>query len=201
MYRLGLSRNRIADLVGAEPATVGYHLVIARRRDPELEAAHLAAAATGRSPSLASLARMDEIIAWISAEHRFPRDRSEDKGEQSMARWLSDRRREAAGGTLHPAYRDSLAGMSGWAENPRAAADDARWHARLAQLADFRAGGNDWPRHRNYASDLEHTLGVWVHAQRQKRRRGELDPAKINLLDDTVPGWQAGRTRGRPPRR
>jgi hypothetical protein len=46
MYRLGLSRKRIADLVGAEPATVGYHLVIARRQDPRLEAAHLAAAGT-----------------------------------------------------------------------------------------------------------------------------------------------------------
>ena len=34
MYRLGLSRKRIAELVGAEPATVGYHLVIARRQDP-----------------------------------------------------------------------------------------------------------------------------------------------------------------------
>jgi hypothetical protein len=85
MYRLGLSRKRIAELVRAEPATVGYHLVIARRRDPELEAAHLTAAGTNSSPSPASLARMDEIITWISAEHRFPRDRSEDKGEQSMA--------------------------------------------------------------------------------------------------------------------
>lgn len=33
MYRLGLSRQRIAQLVRAEPATVGYHLVIARRQD------------------------------------------------------------------------------------------------------------------------------------------------------------------------
>ena len=43
IYRLGLSRKRIADLVRAEPATVGYHLVIVRRQDPGLEAAHLAA--------------------------------------------------------------------------------------------------------------------------------------------------------------
>ncbi|MGY2747353.1 hypothetical protein [Arthrobacter sp. UYCu723] len=40
MYRLGLSRKRIADLVRAEPATVGYHLVVARRQDPGLEPAH-----------------------------------------------------------------------------------------------------------------------------------------------------------------
>ncbi|WP_456506267.1 helicase associated domain-containing protein [Arthrobacter sp. UYCu723] len=146
MYRLGLSRQRIADLVRAEPATVGYHLVIARRQDPGLEPAHHAAAA-GAKPALSptDLARMDEITAWITAEGRFPRDRSEDKGERSMARWLSERRREATDGILDPAYRDGLAQVPGWEENPRAAADEARWHDRLAQLADFRAEGNDWP--------------------------------------------------------
>lgn len=184
MYQLGLSRKRIAELVRAEPATVGYHLVIARRQDPGLEAAHLAAAAGIKSSaSPTGFARMEGIISWITTEGRFPRDRSEDKGERSMARWLSDRRREAAEGTLHPAYRDGLARIPGWAENPKAAADDARWHDRLAQLADFRAEGNDWPRHRNYASELERTLGVWVHAQRQKRRLGEIDAAKVKVLD------------------
>ena len=81
---------------------------------------------------------MEEIIAWITAEGRLPRDRSENKGERSMARWLSDRRREAAEGTLHPAYRDGLARVPGGPENHRAAADEARWHDRLAQLVDFR---------------------------------------------------------------
>jgi hypothetical protein len=83
-----------------------------------------------------------------------------------MARWLSERRREAADGSLHPAYRDGLAPVPGWAGNPRAAADEARWHERLAQLADFRAEGNDWPRHHHYASEREHTLGVRIHTQR-----------------------------------
>ena len=36
MYRLGLSRQRIAALVRAEPDAVGYHLTIARRQDPGL---------------------------------------------------------------------------------------------------------------------------------------------------------------------
>ncbi|WP_237739588.1 helicase associated domain-containing protein [Arthrobacter sp. TB 26] len=200
MYRLGLSRKRIAELVRADPASVGYHLVIARRQDPGLEAAHLAAARTGTIPSPAALARMEQIIAWITAEHRFPRDRSEDKSERSMARWRSDRRREAADGTLSPAYRDGLASIPAWEGNPRAAADDARWHDRLAQLSNFRAEGNDWPRHRHCASDREHTLGVWIHAQRQKNRRSELEAEKVKLLDDAVPGWQTGRTRGRPAR-
>ncbi|MCB5275498.1 hypothetical protein BJG92_03049 [Arthrobacter sp. SO5] len=200
MYRLGLSRQRIADLVRAEPATVGYHLVIARRQDPGLEAAHHAAAATMAGLSPADLAHMNEIIAWIAVGGGFPRERSGDKNERSMARWLSERRREAAHGTLDPAYRAGLARVPGWEENPRAVADEVRWHDRLAELVDFRAGGNDWPRHHDYASEQEHTLGVWIHTQRYKHRRGDLDPEKAALLDAAAPGWQVGRTRGRRPR-
>lgn len=181
MYRLGLSRKRIADLVSAEAASVGYHLVIARRRDPELEAAHLAAASTKAGPP-AELGRMDEIIAWVKANGRHPRERS-----------------EAAKGTLYPVYRDGLAGVPGWDRSYRTAQDVARWHDRLEQLAIFRVEGNDWPRHRKFTSDVEHTLGVWIHAQRQKHHRDELDLEKVRLLDDALPGWQTGRTRGRPP--
>ena len=201
MYRLGLSRKRIAELVRAEPATVGYHLVIARRRDPELEAAHLTAAGTKSRRPPVNLARMEEIISWVTAEGRLPRDRSDDKGERSIARWLSDRRRESAEGTLQRAYGEGLARVPGWDLNPRTAVEEARWHRRLAQLVDFREEGNDWPRHKKCDSEREHTLGVWVHAQRQKHRSGELEAEKVRLLDIAVPGWQAGRTRGRPPRR
>ena len=123
-YRLGLSRQRIAELVRVHPAVVGYHLVIGRRRDPGFEAANLATVArTG--PAARSLARMEEVIAWITAEGRLPRGHSENRGERSMARRLSDRRREAAEGTLDPAYSEGLARVPEWAGNHRAAADDA----------------------------------------------------------------------------
>jgi hypothetical protein len=56
---------------------------------------------------------------------------------------------------------------------------------RLAQLEDYRHEGNDWPRHKDCDSEREHTLGVWIHTQRYKHRRGELDPVKAKLLDDT----------------
>jgi len=36
-----------------------------------------------------------------------------------MARWLSERRREAADGTLSPAYRDGLTRVPEWAGNPK----------------------------------------------------------------------------------
>jgi hypothetical protein len=182
MYRLGLSRQRIDKLVRAHPALVGYHLVIARRQDPGLEAAHQAASGARTGPSPGSLARMDEVITWIRSEGRLPRDRSEHQEERSMARWLSERLREAADGTLSPACRDGLAPVPGWAVNPRAAADEARWHDRLAQLADFRAEGNAWPRHHHYASEREHTLGVWIHTQRYKHRPRRTGPRQDQAL-------------------
>jgi hypothetical protein len=203
MYRLGLSRKRIAALVRVPPAAVGYHLAIARRQKPGLKAEHQTAAGAALipCPSPSDLARMDGIIAWVAANGRLPHGRSADRVERSMARWLSPRRREAAEGTLYPAYSAGLARAPGWLANPREAADETRWHHRLAQLVDFRQEGNDWPRHHDYDSEREHTLGVWIHAQRYKRRRGELTPVKIKLLDDAIPGWQVGRTRGRSPRR
>jgi hypothetical protein len=128
---------------------------------------------------------MEEVIAWATSQGRFPDCRSADRGERSMARWLTDRRREAAEGALDPAYLDALAQVPGWAENPRAVADEARWHDHLAQLVDFRQEGNDWPRHHHYESEREHSLGVWIHSQRYKRRRGELDPVKGSLHEFT----------------
>jgi hypothetical protein len=197
MYRLGLGRNRIAALVGAAPATVGYHLGIARRQDPGLEPAHLAASAA-LSPT--ALARMEEVIAWVTEAGRPPRGRSADQGERSMEAWIRQRRSEAAAGTLHPTYREGLTRIAGWNTNARAVADEARWHDRLAELVRYRAEGNDWPRHRGYSSEQERTLGVWIHGQRQKHRTGSLDPDKAALLNEAVPDWQKGRTRGRPVR-
>ena len=121
MYRLGLSRQRIAALVRAEPATVGYHLAIARRQDPGLEAEHQATAGAAPIPypSPKDLARMEQVIAWVSAEGRQPVGRSADRGERSMARWMSARRREAAKGALAPAYSAGLALVPGWSGDRR----------------------------------------------------------------------------------
>ena len=203
MYRLGLSRKRIADLVRVHPAAVGYHLVIARRQDPGLEAEHQAAAgAEPAGPSPTDLARMEEVIAWVSAEGRLPRWPFRATG--ANGRWRGGCPSAGAKQPKAPLTRPTATVLPGCRGGPRTTgqlADEASWHDRLAELVDFRQEGNDWPRHHDYDSEREHTLGVWIHAQRYKRRRGELDPVKVKLLDDAVPGWQTGRTRGRPPRR
>lgn len=170
---------------------------MARRQDPELEAAHRTA---GAAPSPAAVARMEEVIAWVTEAGRLPRGRSDYQAERSMEAWIRQRRSEAAAGTLHPSYRDGLARIPGWDTNARTAADEARSQARLVELVRYRAQGKDWPRHRAYETEQKHALGVWIHGQRQSLREDALSPEKAAQLDAAVPGWQKGRTRGRPAR-
>jgi hypothetical protein len=77
--------------------------------------------------------------------------------------------------------------------------DEERWQEQLAALKAYRDAGNDWHRHKAFITNEEHELGVWLHTQRYKQRRGELDAEKASALDQTVPGWRVGRMRGRPP--
>jgi hypothetical protein len=198
MYRRGLARGQIADLTGAAPATVGYHLGLARTQDPGLQSEHETAA---RKPAVSGQGRerLQQLIAFVQDTGRYPSRSSGDVSERTLAAWLQRRRREAADGTLAPAYRQALAVLPGWQGTPRAAAHETRWQELLTALATYRASGQDWPRHKATVTGEEHELGVWLHTQRFRQRRGELDPAKAEALHAAAPGWRTGRTRGRKP--
>ncbi|MFJ5696638.1 helicase associated domain-containing protein [Arthrobacter sp. NPDC093139] len=64
--------------------------------------------------------------------------------------------------------------LPGWEDKLRAEADKDRWQERLTALSEYRAAGNDWPRHKAFVTGEEHDLSVWLHTQRCKARRGEL---------------------------
>lgn len=199
MYRRGLSRGQIADLTGAAPATVGYHVGLARTQDPGLQHERETAA---RKPAVTGQGRerLQQLVAFVQDTSRYPSRSSDDAAERTLAAWLQRRRREAANGTLAPAYHQTLAVLPDWRGTPRAAAAEARWQNRLTALATYRASGQDWPRHKATVTGVEHELGVWLHTQRFRQRRGELDPAKANALDTAAPGWRTGRTRGKKPK-
>ncbi|MET1155541.1 Helicase associated domain protein, partial [Arthrobacter sp.] len=93
---------------------------------------------------------------------------------------------------------EGLAVLPGWETKRRVEADQERWRQRLAELKSYRAAGYDWPRHKAIITGVEHELGVWLHSQRMKQSRGELNAAKTAALDQAVPGWRTGRKRGRP---
>lgn len=201
MYRKGLTRARIAELENVPTSTVAYHLSVARAQDAGLQAAHDEAT---RSPAARvtarTLQRMNDLIEMVRTEGRYPSSKADAAEERSLASWLQSRRRDAADGRLAPEVRDGLACLPGWPGIPRAAADEDRWQQRLTELTAYRAAGQDWPRHKKTVTGTEHDLGVWLHTQRYKLRRGDLDPARKNALDAAVPGWSAGRTRGRKAR-
>lgn len=201
MYRCGLTRTRIAALVGAPASKVGYHLTVARVLNPGIANEHEALALNTLAPKVraSGIARMNELIEFVTAEGKYPSAKAETPEERRLGLWLQRQRRRAAAGSLAPAVRDGLQALPGWETNTRSLADESRWQERLAALIDYRANGEDWPRHKKTANEEEHTLGVWLHAQRSKHARGELSPAQAAALNDALPGWREGRRRGRKP--
>lgn len=200
MYRHGLGRRQIAELVEAASATVGYHLGVARRIDPGLQAEHEAAAA-GRHSRVTTqgVERMRQLVTFVQETGRYPSRHSGSQSERNLAGWLQRRRQEARTGALPTTYRKGLAVLPAWQTPPRSDADEIRWQERLRALIRYRAAGHDWPRHKATVSGEEHELGVWLHSQRHKLRNGEISSTKVDRLDSNVPGWRLGRKRGRRP--
>jgi hypothetical protein len=198
MYRGGLPGRRIAALFGVPVSTVGYHLRLARAVDPELRQAHEEAAkAKDTQVTARGLEQMQQLVTMVREKGRYPSRNAESTAERTLAAWLQRRREDARAGTLALAFREGLSVLPGWEGKPRVEADEERWHQRLEQLKEYRAAGNDWPRHKAIITGQEHELGVWLHTQRYKQRRGELDAQKAVALDKAVPGWRVGRKRGR----
>jgi hypothetical protein len=201
MYRRGLSRKKIAELTGAPPSTVGYHLSVAKTADPDLKAEHDAAAGKPTTQEThPGLNRMHQVVSMVQATGRYPSRNADDVSERKLAAWLRRRRRDAEAGILAPMIHDGLAVLPDWQRQPRDVVGEATWKDRLAALIAVRASGHDWPRHKNANTDVERELGVWLHTQRFKLHRGRLSSKKAEALDAAVPGWLAGRKRGRKSR-
>jgi hypothetical protein len=201
MYQQGIPAAAIAAAAGVGKSTVRYHLRIAAQADPAIRDEHRPAAGAPAQPSGAGLRNMENLIALYKTEGRLPSFKGPSPGERALAVWLQRRRQDADRGALSPIYREGLKAIPAWDQQPnRKTRDKARWHQRLAELMDYVAAGNDWPRHKETDNEQERTLGIWLHIQRMKHRSRELDQDKERLLSTDLPGWRAGRMRGRKPR-
>lgn len=148
MYRQGIPTSKIATGAGVAETTVRYHLAIAARLDPRIRAGHQAAlpAALPRL-TLAGRRNLEDIIAFYKTKGRLPIFIRPAR-EKALAVWLHRRRKEAAQGTLSPAYADALDVIPDWRKpSTKQADDEARWTQRLTEVTEYRAAGNDWPRH------------------------------------------------------
>lgn len=201
MYRQGIPSPAIAAAAGVGKSTVRYHLHIAAQADPSIRDEHRAAAGAPVQSSAAGLRNMEDLIALYKTEGRLPSFRGTAPGERALAVWLQRRRQDSTRGALSPIYGEGLKAIPGWDRQPsRKTRDEARWHQRLAELMDYMAAGNDWPRHKKTDSEQERYLGIWLHIQRMKHRCRELDQDKETQLNTDLPGWRVGRVRGRKPR-
>ncbi|WP_397428206.1 helicase associated domain-containing protein [Pseudarthrobacter sp. BRE9] len=64
----------------------------------------------------------------------------------------------------------------------------------MSDLAGYRAGGSDWPRHKGSDGEQERMLGVWLHVQRIYHRQGKLSADREAQLNSVLPSWRQGRT-------
>ncbi|WP_104062510.1 helicase associated domain-containing protein [Arthrobacter sp. 4R501] len=201
MYRQGLTTTQISATAGAAQSTVRYHLAIAAAAEPSLRGDHRNAARP--TPVIRVTAEgvqnLRDTIALYKTEGRLPSSKSASARERALATWLLRRRQDHDQGTLSPTYSDGLKEIPGWEQRTRKDNDEKRWKERLQDLTAYMAAGNDWPRHKKTDTEEERVLGMWLHIQRMKYRRDELDQDKKEKLNRMLSGWREGRTRGRPP--
>lgn len=172
------------------------------KAEPGLRDEHKAALLAVTRQTSAGLQNLADAITFHKAEGRLPTTGGRTARERALGVWLHRRRQDAAAGTLSPTYREGLDTIPGW-EVPSSQKSDnkARWAHRLAELLEYKAAGNDWPRHKNPSSEQERAVGVWLHVQRISHCEGTMTPEREAQLNNAVPGWREGRARSGGRRR
>ena len=108
MYRKGIRATKIAAGAGVAESVVRYHLAIAAKQDPGLRAEHQKTLPSP-APRLTAAGKrnLDDILVFYDTGGRLRVSGS--KRESALAGWLVRRRKDAADGTLSPAYALALA--------------------------------------------------------------------------------------------
>lgn len=192
MYLAGLTAREIADWCQQNIATVHLHLRVREKYEPGFHAKHEAALAS-RDPDRPTTwwrRRLHEALEFQAAHDRLPRSDGDDV-EASLARRVADQRRAYGKGRMSVAKIILLDGLRDWASDTKQAKLDDKWRTSLGLLTEFVASTGRLPRYKDYSSELEHVLGVWLHTQHQRRAENRLLPWRKAALDDAFPVWQS----------
>jgi hypothetical protein len=194
MYRQGISSPKIAAIKGMAESTVRYHLGVAFKANPGLRDAHKTALGAVTRQTSAGMQNLNDVIVFFTAEGRLPTTGGKTARERALGAWLHRQRQLSAAGTISLTYREGLSVIPGWDAGPSYQERQAAlWEQRLQEFVDYRAAGNEWPRHQKTDDSHERTLGIWLHGQRIRRREDTLTPEREKTLNELLPGWQAGR--------
>lgn len=190
MYVAGLTAREIADRCHQNIATVHRHLRMREKYEPGFHAKHQAALAS-RDPDRPSTRwrqRLYEALDFQATHQRLP-DRSEDPREQSLHEWILDQRNAYRQGQMSVAKIVLLEDLQDWAVDTQRMMLDEHWRNQLARLTDFVASTGRFPRYKEYSSEQERVLGVWLHTQHQRRAEDRLLPWRKAAMDAAFPVW------------
>ena len=192
MYAAGMTVREIADRCNQKRNTVHLHLQVREQYQPGLRATHDAAFAARDpdSPTTSWRRRLKEAQDFLTAHGRLPHHDG-DPVEQSLYTWISTQRRAKNRGTLSTPKIVLLGSLPGWDTSSRQFELDEQWLTRLSQLKDYIAATGHRPRYKNFETEHEHTLGVWLHVQHQKRAEKTLQPWRLEALNSAHPGWHS----------
>lgn len=192
MYAAGLTVREIADICHQNVATVHLHLRVREKYAPGLRANH-EATLKERGPDRPSTQwrkSLKEVIGFQTTHGRLPR-RDGDEFEQRLCRWLSLQRRAYESGGMSKAKFVLLNSLSGWSINDHQRELDDQWKAKLSELLDFVSKFEAMPRYKHFSTEHEHSLGVWLHYQHQRKSKKTLARWRLNALNETIPGWRS----------
>lgn len=185
LYRSGITGAGVAAACKVDDILEVLNVLAdAKRRDPSLEDEHAANRGqaiearenTARQRTLSPTwrRRIDELTAYVEDYGRMPRQTGGDEAETSLGRWLHAQRAKVAKGLLEPRQRAALDAVGVWDSGTRAQREEARFPGRLRAVIDFRTRHRRLPSYRNRASELESSLGTWLHTLRQAESGGRL---------------------------
>lgn len=190
MYAAGLTVREISDRCHQIVATVHLHLQVREEYSPGLLATHEAALAR-RDPDRPTTSwrrRLDEVLEFHATNQQLPSSQGQAQ-EKSLAQWVASQRISYQKGKMGAAKIILLDRLPNWNVNQHQQRLDETWKAKLAAVVDYVKVTGSLPRYRNYATEHERSLGVWLHNQHQKRTKGHLTEWRKDALDKAVPSW------------
>ncbi|ALE05495.1 hypothetical protein AL755_08415 [Arthrobacter sp. ERGS1:01] len=197
MFAAGLNIPEISAHCHAQRNTVWRHFQIRERLEPGTRARHDAAAATRTTydgPAQTWVQHLADALTFKAAHGRLP-DASDCGNAKKVHKWIQTQRRGHEAGTLKQGMEAALDLLGDWIPNTAAIARqealDGLWRTRLAELVTFVNNTGHDPRYKRFASDHEHTLGVWLHTQTQHRAHRTLPTWRMAALDAALPGWHS----------
>lgn len=192
MYKSGMTVREISDFTGRPLSTVQRHLQVREFYDSGIRAAHKTANAA-RAPGWPTThwqRRYKAAQNFLVETGRLPSERDDDE-ESALARWVARQRSSHLRGELPDIQVILMDMLPGWTYREPAMNRDEHWRERLADLQAFVTETGAMPRYKRYDSELEHSLGVWLHTQHQGRAEGRLRQWRLEALNETLPGWRS----------